>query len=80
MVMKVRLMMTYVNTSVKRTSGLWDRLMATLAEARAAQHRRALYTRTLRELQALTDRELSDLGIARIQIEDVAREAAYGPK
>lgn len=72
--------MTYVNASAKRGSGLWDRLMATVDELRAAQRRRALYARTLRELNALTDKELADLGIARIQIADVAREAAFGTK
>jgi uncharacterized protein YjiS (DUF1127 family) len=77
-VMKVRLVMTYLNSSAKRTSGLWDRLMATVAEMKAAQRRRALYARTLRELEALTDKDLADLGISRLQIADVAREAAYG--
>ncbi len=70
--------MSYVNLTAKRTSRLWDRLAATIADMKAAQRRRALYIRTLRELEALTDRELSDLGIARIQIADVARNAAYG--
>lgn len=72
--------MTYVNASAKRTSGLWDRLVATLGELKAAQQRRAVYQRTLRELEALTDKDLTDLGISRIQIADVAREAAYGTK
>jgi uncharacterized protein YjiS (DUF1127 family) len=70
--------MSYVNVTAKRTSGLWDRLVATLADLKAAQKRRALFVRTLRELDALTDKELTDLGIARVQIADVAREAAYG--
>ncbi len=72
--------MTYVNLSAKRSFGLWDRLVATVAELKAAQRRRAVYARTFRELNALTERELSDLGIAQIQIADVAREAAYGTK
>ena len=40
--------------------------------------RRAVYAQTVRELNALTDRELADLGIARTSIAEVAREAAYG--
>ncbi len=76
--MKVRLKMTYATTTAKRPAGLWDRLSAMIAEARVARQRRALYLRTLRELNALTDKDLADLGIARIQIADVAREAAYG--
>ena len=34
------------------------------------------YNRTVTELQALTTRELADLGIARADIHRVAREAA----
>jgi uncharacterized protein YjiS (DUF1127 family) len=34
------------------------------------------YNRTVSELNALTNRELSDLGIARTDIQRVAREAA----
>ncbi|MFO1032628.1 MAG: DUF1127 domain-containing protein [Hyphomicrobiales bacterium] len=34
------------------------------------------YNRTVAELSALTNRELSDLGIARTDIQRVAREAA----
>jgi uncharacterized protein YjiS (DUF1127 family) len=34
------------------------------------------YNRTVTELQALTNRELSDLGIARADIARIAREAA----
>lgn len=78
--MKVSRKMTYVNVPAKRTSGLWDRLAATLAEMKLSRRRHALYLRTLRELDALTDRDLTDLGIARIQIADVARGAAYGTK
>jgi uncharacterized protein YjiS (DUF1127 family) len=72
--------MTYANSTLKQTAGLWDRLTAMMASVRETRHRRALYTRTLRELNALTDKELADLGIARIQITDVAREAAFGTK
>jgi len=34
------------------------------------------YNRTITELQALTNRELADLGIARADINRIAREAA----
>jgi uncharacterized protein YjiS (DUF1127 family) len=34
------------------------------------------YNRTVTELQALTNRELNDLGIARADIARIAREAA----
>lgn len=37
-----------------------------------------LYRTTLTELQGLNDRDLADLGIARADIQDLAREAAWG--
>jgi uncharacterized protein YjiS (DUF1127 family) len=40
--------------------------------------RYALYKRTLGELQALSDRDLADLGVARADIETLARMAARG--
>lgn len=45
-----------------------------LAEARA---RRALYLQTLHQLRALSDHELTDINISRVQITDIARRAAY---
>jgi uncharacterized protein YjiS (DUF1127 family) len=43
--------------------------------ARFAQYR--TYRRTLDELQSLTDRELSDLGISRHSVRAIAYRAAY---
>jgi uncharacterized protein YjiS (DUF1127 family) len=43
--------------------------------ARFAQYR--TYRKTLDELQSLTDRELSDLGISRYSIRAIAYRAAY---
>jgi uncharacterized protein YjiS (DUF1127 family) len=52
-------------------TGLLDRLRDTL-------QRRKVYRQTVRELNALTTRELTDLGITRSMITRVALEAAYG--
>lgn len=49
-----------------------------LADLRRAWARRRAYVATRDELDALTDRDLSDLGISRLSIRDIAREAAYG--
>ena len=70
--------MADLTNSRRATAGLADRIAAFVADLRQTMRRRALYTRTLRELDALTDRELADLGISRLQIDDVARTAAYG--
>ena len=37
-----------------------------------------LYRKTLSELEAMTDRDLADIGVSRLSIRDIAREAAYG--
>lgn len=70
--------MAYVNNSRTASLGLMDRLNAYVAAYKANRAQRAVYSRTVYELNQLSDRELSDLGIARIAIEDVARVAAYG--
>lgn len=70
--------MAYVNSSRAVHVTLADRIAALFTVAREAGARRALYAQTLRELNALTDRELTDLGLARANIATIAREAAYG--
>jgi uncharacterized protein YjiS (DUF1127 family) len=70
--------MAYVNNSRTASLGLMDRFVSLIATAKANRAQRAVYNRTVYELEHLTDRELSDLGIARIAIQDVARTAAYG--
>lgn len=37
-----------------------------------------MYRQTVRELSMLTDRDLNDLGIHRLQIPEVAKECVYG--
>lgn len=70
--------MAYVTTAsfahpsrARRNPGLIGALKTAIA-------RRRLYSATLAELSQLNDRELSDLGISRLSISQVAREAAYG--
>lgn len=70
--------MAYVNTTRVARKGLLDRLMAFKDSMATAIQSRQVYLRTVAELNALTDRELADLGIARIAIPEIAREAAYG--
>ena len=42
---------------------------------RARMARRALYKRTVKELSELSDQLLSDIGLSRLDIDRVAREA-----
>ena len=70
--------MAYVTTSNIARKGFADRLAAVKDIVLAAVNQRRVYARTVAELNALTDRELADLGISRLGITDIAREAAYG--
>jgi uncharacterized protein YjiS (DUF1127 family) len=53
----------------RHDDGLWAGLSARLARYRN-------YRRTLNELAALSDRDLTDMGIHRSNIQDIAREAS----
>lgn len=56
----------------------FDGLRSLIADWRAELARRAAYRETRRQLLSLSDRELDDLGVARWDIDRVARCAAYG--
>ena len=71
--------MAYVNTNTRAVNGgIAERLNAVVKSLKDGMNRRRVYNQTLRELYALTDRELADLGIHRSNIAQIAREAAYG--
>ncbi len=53
-----------------------DRFGALLRDLRAAYEESKLVRRTERELSALSDRDLADLGISRFDIRRIARESA----
>ncbi len=70
--------MAYVNSTRVAPNGLADRVAALVKSAKTALNKRRVYAQTVRELNALSDRELLDLGLHKSMIVDVAREAAYG--
>jgi uncharacterized protein YjiS (DUF1127 family) len=70
--------MAYVNTTTAARKGFADRLAAVKDTLLTALSQRRVFTRTVAELNALTDRELADLGISRLRITEIAHEAAYG--
>lgn len=70
--------MAYVNTTSAARKGFADRLVVLRDIVLTAIAQRRTYLRTVAELNALTDRELSDLGISRLRITEIAHEAAYG--
>ncbi|WP_172293051.1 DUF1127 domain-containing protein [Pseudoruegeria sp. HB172150] len=70
--------MAFTNDIKAYETGLVFRLRQEFDRARAAYGKRRLYNETLRELQELSHRELSDLGISRSELRSIARTAAYG--
>ncbi len=59
------------NVSYADQPGFFARLHKVLADHRA-------YLATYNELNALSDRELDDIGLSRLNVRDVARETVYG--
>ena len=57
-------------TTTDETGSWLSRIRKSFADYR-------LYRRTMEELESLSDRELNDLGLSRIALRDVARQAVY---
>ena len=70
--------MAYVNVTRAAQGGLADRFAAIVKTVKTAVSKRRKYAQTYRELNALTARELADLGIHASMIAQIAHEAAYG--
>ncbi len=70
--------MATLNATRTSTLGYVERLTLAIAAVKTNARKYALYRQTLRELNALTDRELNDLGIHASMIDGIAREAAWG--
>ena len=66
------------SASVTAAAERFERLLAAKDVVMTAIRQRRVYSQTVAELTVLTDRELSDLGISRLGIAEIAREAAYG--
>ncbi|CUX80619.1 MAG: protein with domain of unknown function DUF1127 [Roseibaca calidilacus] len=70
--------MTYASeTTAPRQTGLLARLQGFRDTLQTVMQQRAVYARTVQELQALSNRELADLGIHRSEIPRIAAEAAF---
>ncbi|MEP5729274.1 MAG: DUF1127 domain-containing protein [Sulfitobacter sp.] len=68
--------MAYLNTTASSQSFVLARITAAIATLDAALKRRKLYRETYAELEALTDRELEDLGLSRYDLHTVAATAS----
>lgn len=65
-----------MDTTVNTTSSNW--FFSAFEAFRARSEQRKVYRNTVRELSALTDRDLADLGLSRSMIKSIAHEAAFG--
>jgi len=72
--------MAYVSNSRSAGFNLSERFSAALADFKAYRARRAAFWQTFTELDALSARELDDLGISRSDIARIAHEAAEDVK
>ena len=70
--------MAYANTTSSANVAGSDRFFGIVTAVKLALSRRRAYSQTLFELNALSDRDLSDLGMIRSNIPKLAHEAAYG--
>ncbi len=69
--------MAYMNTTRAAHVSFSDRFAALVTGVKDLIANRRVFNQTLFELNQLSDRDLSDLGLSRANIADVAREAAY---
>lgn len=71
--------MAYVNSALRSdTLSLRDLIANPFAALQLMARRRRVFVQTLTELEALSDRDLADLGLHRSMIREVAKDAAYG--
>ena len=69
--------MAYMNSTRSAQVSFFDRFAALMVGVKDLIARRRVFNQTLFELNQLSDRDLSDLGLSRANIADVARGAAY---
>lgn len=67
-------------TNLAARGGIFEKIVHALDVSAEATAKRRVYRQTLRELNALSAREMADLGLNRSMIRSVAYEAAYGAK
>ena len=72
--------MAYVTEARPTTLNLFQRISEFRANLAAASAQRKMYTQTVNELNALSNRDLADLGLSRSMINGIAYETAYGVK
>ena len=69
--------MAFMSDTRPGTAELKPRFATLIEGVKARMERRRSYRTTLRELMALSNRELADLGLHRSMLRGIAKEAAY---
>ena len=69
--------MAHSAVSIPSRSSVFAGLRARIAELREEWARMTVFRRTYDELSGYTDRQLADIGITRLEIVDLAKEAAW---
>ena len=72
--------MAYVSSNRTATLSFGDRIAEIRKDIVEAWRAYRVYRQTLAELQALSPRELNDLGLNYSMLQSVALEAAYGKR
>ena len=70
--------MAYAPSDSILRGGFFDRTAMRIANAGRGFKQALTYQRTVRELNRLTDLELTDIGLSRGSIPEMARKAVYG--
>ena len=70
--------MAYAVAHTSFSASILDRATTYFADLREANANHRLYVRTMKELKALSGRELADLGLCRSSLHDTAYTAVYG--
>lgn len=70
--------MAFITETFSGSTSLSERFAALRENFATARAQRKIYTTTVAELDALSNRDLADLGLNRSMINSIAFEAAYG--
>ncbi|MBO9448541.1 DUF1127 domain-containing protein [Ruegeria sp. R14_0] len=66
--------------TVTQNRNVFAAMFADYAEARTEHFRRRIFANTVRELEALSDRQLRDIGVPRDEIKQRAYDSVYHGK
>ncbi len=69
--------MAFVSTDQPAATTLFNRISTAFGNFQKSQLDNRMFRKTLNELSQLSDRELSDLGLSRSNLYEVAQNAVY---